>query len=66
MANRDCEVEAGKSEPAQEMGTRRDHEGMNKWGLIDDRFVTSRLGNEDSSIQLSLRGEMDFWSYGRQ
>ncbi|KAL4389912.1 hypothetical protein HN51_010857 [Arachis hypogaea] len=59
--------------------TRGGGEGMNEWGVLD-RLVTGNLGNEDSANkgirfedanphqinQLSLRGEMDFWGYGKQ
>ncbi|XP_061359411.1 protein BEARSKIN2-like [Gastrolobium bilobum] len=73
-------MEVGSCEPAQEMGAGRS-EGMNEWGVLD-RLVTTHLGNEDSTKgvrfedanpqsvhqinQLSLRGEMDFWGYGKQ
>ncbi|KAI4331989.1 hypothetical protein L6164_016932 [Bauhinia variegata] len=73
-------LEVSTCEVAQEMGTGR-VEGMNEWGVLD-RLVTSHLGNEDSAKgvrfedanaqsvhpinQLSLRGEMDFWAYGKQ
>nr|KYP68776.1 NAC domain-containing protein 12 [Cajanus cajan] len=53
-------------------------EGINEWGVLD-RLVTSQLGNEESNKgvrfeeanphqinQLSLRGGMDFWAYGKQ
>ncbi|GAU44289.1 hypothetical protein TSUD_267840 [Trifolium subterraneum] len=66
-------IEVGSCEPPQEMGVGRS-EGMNEWGMLD------RLVNEDSTKeatrfedanphqinQLSLRGEMDFWGYGKQ
>ncbi|OMO51499.1 hypothetical protein CCACVL1_29763 [Corchorus capsularis] len=71
-----CEpgLEVGTCEATpQQMGVtgRDDHE----WGMLD-RLVTSHMGNEDSSKgvrfqdtnpinQLSLRGEMDFWGYGK-
>ncbi|XP_062153251.1 protein BEARSKIN2 [Alnus glutinosa] len=76
-----CEpgLEVGTCESAQQMVTGRD-EGMNEWVMLN-RLVTSQLGNEDSSKgmrfedantssvpqinQLSLRGEMDFWGYGK-
>lgn len=76
-----CEsgLEVGTCESAQQMVTGRD-EGMNEWAMLN-RLVTSQLGNEDpskgmrfedantSSVpqinQLSLRGEMDFWGYGK-
>ncbi|XP_010252331.1 PREDICTED: protein BEARSKIN2-like [Nelumbo nucifera] len=69
-----CEggLEVGTCEPAQQ--------GLNDWAMLD-RLVTSHLGQEDSSKgvrfgdanpssvhqinQLSLRGEMDFWGYGK-
>ncbi|KAL2329382.1 hypothetical protein Fmac_022809 [Flemingia macrophylla] len=70
-------MEVGSCEPNQEMGSGRG-EGINEWGVLD-RLVTSHLGNEDSNKgvrfeeanphqinQLSLRGEMDFWAYGKQ
>ncbi|XP_057992393.1 protein BEARSKIN2-like [Hevea brasiliensis] len=56
------------------------HQGLNEWSMLD-RIVTPHLGNDDSSKgvrfedansasvnpinQLSLRGEMDFWGYGK-
>jgi hypothetical protein len=66
-------IEVGSCEPPQEIGVGRS-EGMNEWGMLD------RLVNEDSTKeatrfedanphqinQLSLRGEMDFWGYGKQ
>ncbi|KAL6963336.1 hypothetical protein U1Q18_007547 [Sarracenia purpurea var. burkii] len=55
-------------------------ENLNEWGMLD-RVVTPHLSHEDSSKgvrfedattssmhqmnQLSLRGEMDFWGYGK-
>lgn len=68
-------IEVGSCEPPQEMGVGRSGEGMNEWGMLD------RLVNEEDSTkeatrfedanpnqinQLSLRGEMDFWGYGKQ
>lgn len=76
-----CEpgLEVGTCEPAQQMVAGRD-EGLNEWAMLN-RLVTSQLGNEDpskgmrfedantSSVpqinQLSLRGETDFWGYGK-
>ncbi|KAJ4847348.1 Protein BEARSKIN2 [Turnera subulata] len=76
-----CEpgIEVGTCEPTQQMVAGRE-EGMNEWAMLD-RIVTTQLGNEDSSKgvryedanapsvtpinQLSLRGEMDFWGYGK-
>ncbi|KAL5073483.1 hypothetical protein RYX36_012467 [Vicia faba] len=66
-------IEVGSCEPHQEIGVGRS-EGINEWGMLD------RLVNEDSTKeatryedgnphqmnQLSLRGEMDFWGYGKQ
>ncbi|OAY24446.1 protein BEARSKIN2 [Manihot esculenta] len=52
------------------------HQGLNEWSMLD-RIVTPHLGNDDSSKEVrfedhnnassvhSLRGEMDFWSYGK-
>lgn len=74
-------LEVGTCEPTQQMVAGRDHDGMNvEWSMLD-RLVTSHLGNEESSKgvrfedtntssvhpmnQLSLRGEMDFWGYGK-
>ncbi|KAI4324026.1 hypothetical protein L6164_023594 [Bauhinia variegata] len=73
-------MEVGTCEEAQEMGNGRE-EGMNQWGVLD-RLVSFHLGNGDSSKgvryedanaesvhqinQLSLRGEMDFWAYGKR
>ncbi|XP_042493120.1 protein BEARSKIN2-like [Macadamia integrifolia] len=74
-----CEggLEVGTCEPTQPhmMGGRE--EGLNEWVML----VNSHLGQEDSSKgvryedanhlsvhqinQLSLRGEMDFWGYGK-
>ena len=73
-------LEVATCEPAQQMVTAGRDEGMNEWAMLN-RLVTSQLGNEDpskgirfedvnpSSVpqinQLSLRGEMDFWGYGK-
>ncbi|GMY07960.1 protein BEARSKIN2 [Fagus crenata] len=73
-------LEVGTCEPAQQIVTAGRDEGMNEWTMLD-RLVTSHLGNEDSSKgvrfedanassahqinQLSLRGEMDLWGYGK-
>lgn len=63
-------IEVGSCEPPRSGG-----DGMNEWGMLD------RLVNEDSTKlggsrfedannhqinQLSLRGEMDIWGYGKQ
>ncbi|XP_077231872.1 NAC domain containing protein 70 [Tasmannia lanceolata] len=75
-----CEagIEVGSSEPSQQLVEGRD-ESLNDWTMLD-RLVTSHLGQEDpskgvrfgdsnSSVhqinQLSLRGEMDLWGYGK-
>ncbi|XP_054817189.1 protein BEARSKIN2 [Prosopis cineraria] len=84
-------MEVGTCEPSgQEIGTGREDQGFNEWGVFDRLVVTSHhhLGNEESSKgvrfednanaqqsvhqinhhqqQLSLRGEVDFWGYGKQ
>ncbi|KAA8544537.1 hypothetical protein F0562_022549 [Nyssa sinensis] len=73
-------LEVGTCEPSQNLVAGRDQGSLNEWGMLD-RLVTSHLGHEDSSKgvrfedanassmqqinQLSLRGEMDFWGYGK-
>ncbi|KAK4285040.1 hypothetical protein QN277_001787 [Acacia crassicarpa] len=86
-------MEVGTCEPTghQEIGTTREDQGFNEWGVLDRLVVTSsshhhHIGNEESSKgvrfedannpqsvhqinhqqQLSLRGEVDFWGYGKQ
>ncbi|KAJ8749174.1 hypothetical protein K2173_018645 [Erythroxylum novogranatense] len=74
-----CEpaLEVTTCEPSQVL-TGRDHEGLIEWAMLD-RIVTSHMGNEDSSKRVRyedangssvhpvnhLRGEMDFWGYGK-
>lgn len=89
-------MEVGTCEPTgQEIGTTREDQGFNEWGVLDRLVVASshhhHLGNEESSKgvrfedaknsnnnpqsvhqinhhqhQLTLRGEVDFWGYGKQ
>ncbi|XP_043722627.1 protein BEARSKIN2-like [Telopea speciosissima] len=74
-----CEagLEVGTCESAQQHLVGGREEGLNDWAML----VNSHLGQEDSSKgvrfgdanstsvhqinQLSLRGEMDFWGYGK-
>ncbi|CAK9168948.1 unnamed protein product [Ilex paraguariensis] len=76
-----CEpgLEVGTCEPSQSLLIGRD-QSLNEWGMID-RLVTPHIAQEDSSKgirfddenpssmhqinPLSLRGEMDFWGYGK-
>ena len=74
-------MEVGSCEQAQEMGGGRG-EGMNEWGVLDRlvtshlgnedsankgvRFEDANPQSVHQINQLSLRGEMDFWGYGKQ
>ncbi|XP_021300036.1 protein BEARSKIN2-like [Herrania umbratica] len=74
-------LEVGTCEPSQPMGVPGRDEGMNEWSMLDRLVSASHMGHEDSSKgvrfeetnatavhpmnQLSLRGEMDFWGYGK-
>ncbi|KAF8412026.1 hypothetical protein HHK36_004586 [Tetracentron sinense] len=76
-----CEtgLEVGTCESSQLM-VGREEAGLNEWAMLD-RIVTSDLGQDESTrgvrfadsnassvqqiSQLSLRGEMDFWGYGK-
>ncbi|XP_022719841.1 protein BEARSKIN2 [Durio zibethinus] len=74
-------LEVGTCEPTQQMGVAGRDEGMNEWSMLDRlvtshighedsskavRFEDSTNATSVHPIsQLSLRGEMDFWSYGK-
>ena len=63
-----CEtgLEVGTCEA--QMVSRRDDEGMNEWDMLERIVIASHDANAPSVHpvnQLSLRGEMDFWGYGK-
>ncbi|XP_058099994.1 protein BEARSKIN2 [Magnolia sinica] len=76
----DAGLEVGTCEQSQQMVEGRD-EGLNDWAMLDRLVSNTQVGQEESSKgvrfvdaspsvhqmnhQLSLRGEMDLWGYGK-
>lgn len=63
-----CEtgLEIGTCEPSsQNMVTGGREEGLNEWGMIDKLHEDPNASSMHQINHLSLRGEMDFWGYGK-
>ncbi|XP_059630262.1 protein BEARSKIN2 [Cornus florida] len=74
-------MDVGTCEPSQNMVAAARDESLNEWGMLDrlvtthlghedsakggGRFEDANASSMHQINQLSLRGEMDFWGYGR-